>query len=63
MSGTVMHARDEFKKVYKLEVTQIPTNRTLIRVDHNDLFFKTQKGKFLGLLKECTKSITTASLC
>lgn len=52
MSGTVMRARDEFKKVYKLEVVQVPTNRPLIRIDHNDLFFKTQKGKFLGLAKK-----------
>jgi len=52
MSGTVMRARDEFKKVYKLEVIQIPTNMPLIRVDHNDLFFKTQKGKFMGLMKK-----------
>lgn len=52
MSGTVMRARDEFKKVYKLEVIQIPTNRPIIRVDHNDLFFKTQKGKFLGMMKK-----------
>jgi preprotein translocase subunit SecA len=52
MSGTVMRAREEFKQVYKLEVTQIPTNRPLIRQDHNDLFFKTEKGKFLGLLKK-----------
>jgi preprotein translocase subunit SecA len=52
MSGTVMRARDEFNKVYKLDVIQIPTNRPDIRVDHNDLFFKTQKGKFLGLVKK-----------
>ncbi len=51
MSGTVMRSRDEFNKVYKLDVIQIPTNRPLARVDHNDLFFKTQKGKFLGLMK------------
>lgn len=52
MSGTVMRARDEFKKVYKLDVIQIPTNRPTVRIDHNDLFFKTQKGKFLGLIKK-----------
>jgi len=52
MSGTVMRARDEFNKVYKLDVIKIPTNRPLIRVDRNDLFFKTQKGKFLGLVKK-----------
>ena len=47
MSGTVMRARDEFKRVYKLDVLTIPTNRPLIRIDHNDLFFKTKKGKFM----------------
>ena len=52
MSGTVMRARDEFNRVYKLDVIGIPTNRPLARVDHNDLFFKTQKGKFLGLVKK-----------
>lgn len=52
MSGTVMGARDEFNSVYKLDVVQIPTNRPLSRIDHNDLFFKTEKGKFLGLIKK-----------
>ncbi len=52
MSGTVMRARDEFNQVYKLDVVQIPTNRPLARIEHNDLFFKTQKGKFLGLMKK-----------
>src|SRR5581483_10928565 len=52
MSGTVMAARDEFNKVYKLDVVQIPTNRPIVRVDHNNLFFKTEKGKFEGLIKK-----------
>lgn len=51
MSGTVMRSREEFNQVYKLDVIQIPTNRPLARIDHNDLFFKTEKGKFLGLMK------------
>ncbi len=52
MSGTVLAARDEFKQVYKLDVVQIPTNRPIARIDRNDLFFKTKKGKFLGLIKK-----------
>lgn len=55
MSGTVMRSRDEFNKVYKLDVIQIPTNRPLARIDHNDLFFKTQKGKFIGLMKRVSQ--------
>ena len=47
-----MGARDEFRQVYHLDVVQIPTNKPVIRVDHNDLFFKTEKGKFLGLVKK-----------
>ncbi len=52
MSGTVMDARKEFNEVYNLDVIQIPTNKPVIRVDHNDLFFKTQKGKFEGMVKK-----------
>ncbi len=52
MSGTVMDSRDEFNEVYKLDVVQIPTNKPLARKDHHDLFFKTEKGKFLGLIKK-----------
>ena len=55
MSGTVMRSRDEFKTVYKLEVIQIPTNRPTIRVEHHDLFFKTKKGKMLGLAKKAAE--------
>lgn len=52
MSGTVMRSRDEFAKVYKLEVVKIPTNRPQARRDRSDLFFKTQRGKFIGLMKK-----------
>jgi preprotein translocase subunit SecA len=52
MSGTVMRSRDEFRQVYKLEVVQIPTNRPLQRIEHPDLYFKTERGKFIGLLKK-----------
>lgn len=52
MSGTVVSAREEFLRVYKLDAVAIPPNRPLVRIDHNDLFFKTQKGKFIGLLKK-----------
>ncbi|MBL8030605.1 MAG: preprotein translocase subunit SecA, partial [Candidatus Doudnabacteria bacterium] len=52
MSGTVMRSRDEFQKVYKLEVVQIPTNKPLARLEKNDLYFKTEKGKFTGMMKK-----------
>ncbi len=52
MSGTVMEARDEFAEVYSLDVVQVPTNKPIIRIDHSDLFFKTVKGKFEGMIKK-----------
>ncbi len=52
MSGTVMGAREEFNQVYKLDVVQVPTNRPLARKDLGNLYFKTQKGKFLGMAKK-----------
>jgi preprotein translocase subunit SecA len=52
MSGTVMDSRGEFNQVYKLDIVRIPTNRPIARIDHNDLFFKTQKGKFISLIKK-----------
>lgn len=52
MSGTVMGARAEFNKVYKLDVVKVPTNRPTARIEKNDLFFKTEKGKFLGMMKK-----------
>lgn len=52
MSGTVMRSRDEFNHVYKLDVIQIPTHKPIVRVEHQDLFFKTEKGKFLGVMKK-----------
>ncbi len=52
MSGTVMDSRGEFSHVYKLDIVRIPTNRPMARIDHNDLFFKTQKGKFISLIKK-----------
>ncbi len=52
MSGTVMDSRSEFNRVYDLDIVQIPTNKPITRIDHNDLFFKTQKGKFVSLIKK-----------
>ena len=46
MSGTVMRARDEFKKVYKLDVIEIPTNRPLSAKTITICFLKPKKANF-----------------
>jgi preprotein translocase subunit SecA len=52
MTGTASTSSEEFSKVYKLEVMEIPTNRKLTRIDHSDSIYKTEKGKFMALIQE-----------
>lgn len=52
MTGTAATSAEEFYKVYKLEVVIIPTNRPMVRQDHPDNVYKTEKGKFAALTKE-----------
>jgi preprotein translocase subunit SecA len=50
MTGTAMTEEDEFKEIYKLDVIQIPTNKPVIRIDHNDQVYSTEKGKYLAII-------------
>lgn len=52
MTGTAMTSREEFFKVYKLDVIPVPTHREIKRVDHNDQIFQTEKGKFAAVAKK-----------
>ncbi len=51
MTGTAATSSEEFYKVYGLEVVEIPTNKPVVRKDHNDLIFQTEKGKFKALAR------------
>ena len=58
MTGTALTEEDEFREIYKLDVIEIPTNKPVIRVDHPDVVFKTEKGKFNAVIEqviECHK--------
>jgi preprotein translocase subunit SecA len=52
MTGTAATEAEELFKVYKLEVTQIPTNRPMIRKDEKDLIYKTERGKWDAVIVE-----------
>ena len=52
MTGTAATSTEEFLKVYGLDVIVIPTNRPIIRIDHTDLIFQTEKGKFQAIAKK-----------
>ncbi len=46
MTGTAETEAEEFAKIYKLDVTVIPTNRALIRTNYADVVYKTEREKF-----------------
>lgn len=52
MTGTAETSSEEFFKVYKLEVLKIPTNRGISRIDHQDLIFQTETGKFKAIARK-----------
>ncbi len=46
MTGTALTSKEEFLKVYGLDVYAIPTNKPIARADKNDLIYQTELGKF-----------------
>src|SRR5712692_3267463 len=46
MTGTALTEAQEFDKIYKLDVVQIPTHKPMIRQDLSDLIYRTTEGKF-----------------
>ena len=56
MTGTAMTEAEEFGTIYNLDIVEIPTNRPNQRVDHHDVVYKTEAGKFRAVIrqvKEC----------
>ncbi len=52
MTGTAITEQEEFKEIYKLDVVEIPTNRPVQRIDHPDVIFKTENGKFKAAIRQ-----------
>lgn len=58
MTGTAMTEEEEFGTIYSLDIVEIPTNRPVQRVDHPDVVYKTEAGKFRAIvnqIEECHK--------
>ncbi len=51
MTGTAETEATEFNEIYRLAVTQIPTNKPCIRIDQNDSIFKTRRDKYNAVVK------------
>lgn len=52
MTGTAATEAEEFHKIYKLDVVEIPTNRAMIRADKQDQIYKTELGKFTAIVEK-----------
>jgi preprotein translocase subunit SecA len=52
MTGTADTEAEEFHKIYNLAVNVMPTNRPMQRVDHQDLVYKNERGKFRAVVTE-----------
>ncbi|MEI6510573.1 MAG: preprotein translocase subunit SecA [Candidatus Uhrbacteria bacterium] len=52
MTGTAATEAEEFGKIYELEVTSIPTNKAMQRIDMTDRVYKNEVGKFMAVAKE-----------
>ncbi|ADB18814.1 preprotein translocase, SecA subunit [Pirellula staleyi DSM 6068] len=52
MTGTAMTEASEFWKIYKLDVVAIPTNRKMLRVEHPDVIYRTEREKYAAVADE-----------
>ncbi len=52
MTGTAMTEEEEFRSIYKLDVVEIPTNRPVVRQDHDDVIFRTERGKYKAVIEQ-----------
>lgn len=56
MTGTADTESVEFKKIYNLEVVVIPTNRDMVRADHQDVVYRTAREKFNAIADEIAEA-------
>lgn len=52
MTGTAKTEEEEFFKIYKLQIVQVPTNRPMVREDKTDIIYKSEQAKFAAIAKE-----------
>ena len=55
MTGTALTEDEEFREIYGLDVVEIPTNKPMIRKDHNDVVYKSVRGKFRAVIEQIKK--------
>ncbi|MDD6351830.1 MAG: preprotein translocase subunit SecA [Lachnospiraceae bacterium] len=56
MTGTAATEEQEFRDIYGMDVVTIPTNKPVIRVDHEDAVYKTKAEKYKAVVEEVKKA-------
>ncbi len=52
MTGTAKTEEEELSKIYNLPVIVVPTHRPMVRTDHADMIYKTERGKWNAVVEE-----------
>lgn len=52
MTGTALTEEQEFRDIYGMDVIEIPTNKPVARIDHDDAVYKTMNEKFAAVVEE-----------
>ncbi|MDD6214046.1 MAG: preprotein translocase subunit SecA [Firmicutes bacterium] len=58
MTGTALTEEEEFQQTYHLDCVEVPTNKPIARIDEHDSVYKTEKGKYMAVIrkiKECNE--------
>ncbi len=59
MTGTALTEEKEFRDIYGMDVIEIPTNRPIARIDHQDAVYKTKAEKFKAVVDEIVRTHET----
>lgn len=52
MTGTALTEAEEFSSIYYLDTIVVPTNKPVVRKDHNDVVYRTEEGKFRAIIED-----------
>lgn len=52
MTGTAQTEENEFREIYGLDVVVIPTHKPIARIDHTDVIYKNQRGKYNAIIED-----------
>jgi preprotein translocase subunit SecA len=59
MTGTALTEEKEFRDIYGMDVIEIPTNKPIARIDHQDAVYKTKAEKFNAVVREIVETHAT----